>query len=231
MIKLFRVALAFLALALLATGDISARPRHNGNGLNYSSAVFIGTSITLGVRTGVTATQTIPYLVGRNLGYVPSINAGIGGNTSTQMLARFDSDVLIYNPALISIEAGTNEPGHGVSVETFTTNIETMIQRSLRSGARVTLFVSPYTCDGGGPGMGLDGQIEPYRVAMRALAVTYATDLFDTYADFIALPPSTQTAYFNPADCEHFSPAGLAWNAGLVGTGAYVNSFKARVHL
>ena len=222
-------AFILLTFALVAgTDNITARQRHNGNGLNYSSAVFIGTSITLGVRPGVTATQTIPYLVGSNLGYVPSIDAGVGGDTSTGMAARFDHDVLALNPALISIEAGTNEPGAGISVGTYTANITGMLQKALRSGARVTLFVSPYTCDGGGPGLGLDGQIEPYRAAMRALAVTYGTDLFDTYADFIALPGATQTAYFNPGDCEHFSPAGLAWNAGLVGTGNYANSFKAR---
>lgn len=226
--KWFKFALLAVVLSLMTTNNITAGQRHNGNGLNYASAVFIGTSITLGIRVGVTATQTIPYLVGNNLGDVPSYNRGVGGNTSTQILARFDTDALTSNPAMISIEAGTNEPGAGISVGTFTTNIETMIQRAYRSQARVTLFVSPYTCDGGGPGLGLDGQIEPYRVAMRTLAVTYATDLFDTYADFIALPGATQTAYFNPGDCEHFSPAGLAWNASLVGSGTYVNSFKAR---
>lgn len=228
MVKIVRVALAFFVLALAATGDVGARSRHNGNGLNFASAVFIGTSITLGIRTGVTADQTIPYLVGLKLGDVPSINAGIGGNTSTQMLARFDADVLTFSPAMVSIEAGTNEPGAGISVGTYTANVTAMIQRAQRLGARVTLFVSPFTADNP-----LNAQIEPYRAAMRSLAATLSTAanpiyLFDTYNDFVALPPATQTAFFLPGDGEHFSPAGLAWNASLVGTGTYVNSFLAR---
>lgn len=36
-------------------------------------------------------------------------NAGIGGNTTTQMLARFDTDVTPYSPAAMTLWGGTND--------------------------------------------------------------------------------------------------------------------------
>lgn len=193
-------------------------------GLNYTSAAFAGTSITLGVRSGVTVTQTIPYLVGQAKKYIPCINAGVGGETSTQILARFERDVLAFGPSMISIEAGHNDPGAGVSTSTYSANMTEMIRKAKITGARVTIFVSILAQDGT-----LDASIAPYRTVARNLASTYSCDLFDTYADMAALPGATQNSYFLEAagTGQHLSPAGLAWAAGLVGTGSYANSFLA----
>ncbi len=195
-------------------------------GLRKGSAAFIGTSITLGVRSGVTAAQALPVLVGTARQLVPSINAGVGGNTSTQILARFESDCLAYGPSMISIEAGHNDPGASISVGsigsagTYTDNIAQMIVKAKITGARVTLWVPILAQDST-----LDSSIAPYRTAMRGLAATYSCDLFDTYSDMAALAGATQNSYFIDSPGQHLSPAGLAWAAGLVGSGAYANSF------
>lgn len=191
-------------------------------GLKDGSGAFMGTSITLGVRSGVTAAEALPNLVGVSRGLIPSVNAGIGGNTSTQMLARFESDVLAYGPSMVSLEAGHNDPGAGISTGTYSANMTEMIRKAKITGARVTIFVSILAQDGT-----LDASIEPYRVVARGLASTYSCDLFDTYADLNALSGATQDSYFLEASGsgQHLSPAGLAWAAGLVGSGSYANSF------
>ena len=191
-------------------------------GLKARSGAFIGTSITLGVRSGVTAAQALPNLVGVSRGLIPSINAGVGGETSTQILARFERDVLAFGPSMISLEGGHNDPGAGVSTSTYSANMTEMIRKAKITGARVTIFVSILAQDAT-----LDAAIEPYRVIARNLAPTYGCDLYDTYADMAALPGATQNSYFleAPGLGQHLSVPGLAWAAGRVGSGAYVNSF------
>lgn len=200
-------------------------------GLKYGSAVFIGDSITLGVRTGVTIAQALPNLVGVAKGFVPSINAGVGGNTSVDLLARFESDCLAYGPSMICIgNIGTNDPGASIAVGavgtagSYTDNISKMIVKAQRTGARVTLWV-PILAQNST----LDTSVAPYRTAIRGLASTYSCDLFDTYTDMAALSAGTQNSYFLEAagSGQHLSVAGLSWAAGLVGSGAYLNSFKS----
>ena len=80
-------------------------------GIEKNSGGFIGTSITLAVRAGVTAAQALPVLVGDKKTYRPSINAGVAGENSTRGLARFGRDVLAFGPSMVSIEFGHNDPG------------------------------------------------------------------------------------------------------------------------
>ncbi len=65
-------------------------------------------------------------------------NAGIGGNTTAQMLARFDSDVMAYLPdgGWVGIAGGTNDPD-GVT-DTYP-NVEAMINRAHNGGCKVFL--------------------------------------------------------------------------------------------
>lgn len=195
-------------------------------GLRKGCAVFHGTSITLGVRAGVTAAQALPNLVGVAKKYIPSINSGIGGNTSAQMLTRFESDCLAYGPSMVSLEAGHNDPGASIAVGavgtsgSYTDNMAQMIVKAQRAGARVTIFVSIYAQDST-----LNSNIAPYRTAARSLASTYGCDLFDLYNDLVALDITTQNSYYIDSPGQHMSPAGLAWAAAKVGSGAYANSF------
>lgn len=206
------------------------RARRNTNPLHYTSGAFIGTSITLGVRPGVVAAQALPNLVGVLKHYIPCTNSGIGGNTSPQMLARYETDVLAYSPGMISIEAGTNEPGSNIRVGaigatgSFTDNIYQMIVKGQRIGAKITLWVSILAQD-----PSLDASIAPYRTAMRQLAASQGCFTFDTYADMVALPSATQNSYFIDSPGQHLSPLGLTWAAGLVGSGTYTNSFVGAV--
>jgi lysophospholipase L1-like esterase len=54
-------------------------------------------------------------------------NAGIGGNTTAQMLARFSTDVTPFNPAAVTVMGGTNDIGNSVSLATTQANIVSIV--------------------------------------------------------------------------------------------------------
>ena len=195
-------------------------------GRNKGCAVYIGDSITLGVRTGVTAAQALPCLVSASKSYSPWYNMGVGGESSANILSRFERDCLAYGPSMVSIGCGHNDPGAGISVGsvgsagTYTDNVAQMIIKAQRTGSRVTLWIPIYAQDST-----LNTSIAPYRTAMRGLATTYSCDSFDLYNDIVALDNTTQNSYYIDSPGQHLSPAGLSWAAGKVGAGAYANSF------
>ena len=70
----------------------------------------LGDSVTLGPKL-VRGRRPYPVFVeilGRQLAE-PVINAGVGGDTSTRMLARLDRDVLARRPRVVLIMAGLND--------------------------------------------------------------------------------------------------------------------------
>jgi lysophospholipase L1-like esterase len=78
--------------------------------------------------------------------YVFMRNAGIGGNTTPDMLARLDTDVLAYNPDVMFLMAGTNDilPGAvDADYAAFFTALEKIIVRALLAGVDVVLSTCP----------------------------------------------------------------------------------------
>lgn len=61
-------------------------------------------------------------------------NMGVAGNTTTQMLARFDADVLAYHPNVVFIQGGTNDLGASVAKETIASNLEKMVIKAKSAG-------------------------------------------------------------------------------------------------
>jgi lysophospholipase L1-like esterase len=81
------------------------------------------------------------------------INAGVGGNSTTDGLDRFDRDVLTHHPDLVVIQFGINDSAVDVwrnppatsprvSIETFGANLRRLIERSRQAGARVVLMTT-----------------------------------------------------------------------------------------
>ena len=81
------------------------------------------------------------------------INAGVGGNSTTDGLDRFDKDVLAHHPDLVVIQFGINDSAVDVwrnppataprvSIETFGVNLRRLIERSHQAGARVVLMTT-----------------------------------------------------------------------------------------
>ena len=77
------------------------------------------------------------------------LNAGIGGQSSRQMLARFDADILAHHPQWLLLSAGVVEVrrkyqpdrvSERVSLEEYVTNLTLMITGALRENLQVILL-------------------------------------------------------------------------------------------
>lgn len=104
-------------------------------------------------------------------------NSGIGGNKVEEMLARFDRDVLQYQPDVMIIMPGTNNLITGLDNAGYAfvmNTIETMVVQALQAGIAVFLVTPPVN--------GIH-QLEP-RIAMpwyHDLADYYGLPILNTY--------------------------------------------------
>ena len=111
--------------------------------------VFMGDSIT---DYGATRTHGYPNLVVKGLA-ANGINVtwhgvGIAGNTSADMLGRFDADVIAKNPDVVTISAGVNDCWFkSVTHEQFCANELSMVAKAKAAGAKAVLL-SPTTAGG-----------------------------------------------------------------------------------
>lgn len=83
------------------------------------------------------------YILERQTG-ITLINKGIGGDTTPEMLARFDRDVIANEPQYCTIWGGVNDIYiHQTPVETIVENIKAMTEKALIHGIQPILVTSP----------------------------------------------------------------------------------------
>lgn len=70
-------------------------------------------------------------------------NAGIAGNTSTALLARYDADVIAFNPGIVSLLIGTNDPAAAIPLTTTQANITAMLDKNRAAGAVTVIRTIP----------------------------------------------------------------------------------------
>lgn len=75
-----------------------------------------------------------------------AINCGINGNTTTDMLARFDRTVLRFNPTHLIIMGGINDVMCRESYDRITTNLRLMAERTMENGIQ-PIFGLPTAVD------------------------------------------------------------------------------------
>jgi lysophospholipase L1-like esterase len=124
---------------------------------------------------------------------VTVINAGVGGHTSREGLARIEADVLRHHADIVLVQFGgndaTKEPNRHVSLAEYETNLET-IRSKTGSGGRSRMAVltfPPVINDWHAWGHdeaysdygGVDGFIEQYRHVTREFARARALPLAD----------------------------------------------------
>ena len=87
---------------------------------------------------------------------VKVINSGVPGNTSAMAKARFEKDVLNYNPNLVIIQLGTNDAAvdvwknppateSRVSIDVYEQNLREFISKLKAQNARIILVTPPPT--------------------------------------------------------------------------------------
>ena len=94
--------------------------------------VCMGDSLTEGYGGGGTNWPDVwASLTGLNV-----INVGISGQTSVEMLARFDTDVIANSPDYCIIECGTNDGIRGIPLNTCKNNILDMVNLCLANNIK-----------------------------------------------------------------------------------------------
>lgn len=81
------------------------------------------------------------------------VNAGVSGNTSQDMISRFQKDVLDQKPDLVTISVGVNDVWHGfygnypngdgpggVRLDQFRNNVDSMVTQAEAAGAKVVIL-------------------------------------------------------------------------------------------
>jgi acyl-CoA thioesterase I len=161
--------------------------------------VTLGDSITQGgARPGGYVWQIDQYLQvlypGRK---IEIVNAGISGHKSSDMLARFQRDVLDRQPDVVTISVGINDVWHGftpehpagygprrVKLEDYRTNVEAMLQAARKAGVKVVLFTTTIFEDQ--PNSIRNLRIAGYNDALRELAAAHGAAVADQSAAFMA---------------------------------------------
>ena len=92
---------------------------------NTPRVVFLGDSITDSWRLN-------EYFTGRDF-----VNRGIGGQTTSQMLARFRQDVIALNPKIVVILGGTNDIANGTAARQIEDNLAMMGDLAKAHGIKV----------------------------------------------------------------------------------------------
>ncbi|MGL5378701.1 GDSL-type esterase/lipase family protein [Clostridium sp.] len=104
------------------------------------TTVFIGDSLVYGYGVHKSDNWVSKLNLNSNLNIV---NKGINGNTTTDMLFRFNDDVLSQNPNMAFIMGGTNDLLSNRSVSSIVDNIEIMIKDLLRINCTIFLGLPP----------------------------------------------------------------------------------------
>jgi lysophospholipase L1-like esterase len=101
--------------------------------------IAFGDSLTAGYQTGIETPYTdyMKPLLGNE--WVLE-NMGINGELTSQMLERFERDVIRHKPDVVVILGGTNDIGWGIETQTIIKNLKTMIQQALDAG------ITPIPC-------------------------------------------------------------------------------------
>ena len=147
----------------------------------------------------------------------PYVNRGIGGQTTPQMVLRFQQDVVALKPAVVLILAGTNDLAGNTGLSTvpmIEDNFRSMVAIAKANGIRVILAsVLPVSEYPWRPGLHPAGKIRDVNVWLKGYAAQTGCVYLDYYAALAdkdgGMKPGTSK------DGVHPTPAGYAVMAPL----------------
>ena len=138
--------------------------------------------------------------------HVRVTNAGIGGNTSRDLLARFDRDVVQLNPDWVSICIGINDvwrqfdtpamPDYAVFPEEYEQNLEQMIAMIPQS-VKGVFILSPYYMEPNREDV-MRARMDEYVAICKKLADKYGFRFVDfqaLYEDYCKIRHSSYVAW------------------------------------
>lgn len=145
-------------------------------------------------------------------------NAGVGGNTAAQMLARFDSDVLAYAPDICVIGAGTNDSRVGVTLAAFKESITSIVAKCVAAGIFPALRTVPPCYDPAGLGgeVAVRGRIATYNAWIKEWAPTVGVPVIDVFTEFVNPANGRIRAPYRYGDDIHFTAEGYAKQGQMI---------------
>jgi len=114
------------------------------------------------------------------------VNASISGETTSGGLYRIDALLANHRPAIVILELGANDGLRGLSLAATRSNLESMIQRAKKSGAKV-LLIGMRLPPNYGP-----SYAEPFHELFETLAKKYRI----ARVPFLLAPIAGQREYF-----------------------------------
>ena len=106
--------------------------------------VCLGDSLTYGY--GVPRSKTWPALAAESSGW-EILNAGVNGDTTGGMLARFHTDALAHAPDAVLIMGGVNDQIAGCPACVMQANVAAMAQQAAARGVRPMVGLPPRVCE------------------------------------------------------------------------------------
>lgn len=164
------VVIGILALALTL-----AQRANSEDAVVPERIVFLGSSSTDGFTYPMLVRQA---LAEANLPVPVIINAGAGGNTTAQILARVERDVIKHRPTRCFVQPGGNDGSHKTSVEDFTKTLRTILQK-LKDQRIATVLMTLNCLPVKDPAKA--ELIAGYNAAIRTLAAEFQCPIGDVY--------------------------------------------------
>lgn len=149
----------FCLLPLLATGSVADDTDFAIK--DQDTVVFLGDSITAERTYGkIIENYTLLRFPDRDVRF---INAGVGGDTAADGLARLERDVLSHNPTLVTVAFGINDIGWGMTADEahrskHLESIQSIVQACVAKGIRV--YVCSAAITGNDPAHGEDSFLQ-----------------------------------------------------------------------
>ena len=127
-------------------------------------------------------------------------------------LARVDKDVIAKKPSVVVIQIGVNDASGGVTPEAFKAQLEELIDKLQKGGAKVVLCSCTCRVEGYDPNNPFDKKLDALADAARAIARERKVPLNDLRKAFIAYwkehNPENKKTGFLTYDGNHWTEAG-----------------------
>lgn len=146
------------------------------------------------------------------------LNSATSGNTSGMLLARFEEEVLSYQPAYVFIMIGINDvwrhfdggalKEEPISVEQTIGNMETMIEKTQKSGA-VPVILSPFFLETDKKDR-MRMMCDRINAGYRTLAEKYHIGYIDIQSELDAYVQAVGSSYLLSGDRVHPKALGCA---------------------
>ncbi|MCX7780275.1 MAG: SGNH/GDSL hydrolase family protein [Negativicutes bacterium] len=139
--------------------------------------VGIGDSLTYGFPYSPRCSWL--HIAGERIG-VRTVNRGVCGETTGEMLARFTRDVLALKPQAAVIMGGSNDAFQHIAVQEVADNIRLMVDKA-KAGGIIPLIALPLPCDY----LPAEELLRAYRRWMMQHAKTQGVRLIDFYTPLL----------------------------------------------